>query len=408
MSLVGYVRNASPARQLGLAAVGVLVITAILVTVYFLFLRTPYAVLYSGLRTADAATVVAELEKRKTPYRLAAGGETILVPARVADAARLEIAGADLPLKGTVGFELFNKSDMGLTEFAQQINYRRALQGELARTIMSMEGVESARVHLSLAEPTVFRQDRRPSKASVSVIPRGSAPIAPETVAGIQRLVAAAATDLEPESVVVLNERGVVLSGEIFAQTLAADDLHDPVLEQQADSIRLALRQFYHDRKIEVLVSAADGARRPADAAASSGLGRQADAPRTFPVRVTVLMDGALTNEDRAQIQQLAVVAAGLDPSLGDRLTIKGTGQTAPASQAAPVPQGSPAPSAPTWGASPIQYVLAAALLLLLAAAWMLHSRRTPAPRVLTLQQKKAYAARLQILLPEETADVLR
>ena len=139
MSFVDQFRSSSPSRQALVVAIIVAVLTLALAAAYFFVLRKPYGVLFSGLRQADAATIVADLDKKKTPYRLADGGSTILIPRDVVDSTRLAIAGEDLPLKGTVGFELFNKSDMGLTEFAQRINYQRALQGELARTIMTLD-----------------------------------------------------------------------------------------------------------------------------------------------------------------------------------------------------------------------------------------------------------------------------
>ena len=159
-----------PAQRQILLAVGVVVIAVFLLgSVYFVFLRKPDVILFSNLRPTDAATIVAELDKKKVPYRLADDGTTILVSADKVDATRLGILSQDLPLKGSVGFELFNKSDIGLTEFAQKINYQRALQGELSRTIMAIDAVDTARVHLSLPEDTIFRDDKRSPKASIAL-----------------------------------------------------------------------------------------------------------------------------------------------------------------------------------------------------------------------------------------------
>src|ERR1700749_2833351 len=165
-------RAFSTRQQLMLAAVVASIGCVILIVAWFLFLRVDYQPLFTALRPADAAKIVADLDRRKVSYRLENGATTILVPAETVDATRLNLMSEDLPLKGTVGFELFNKSDMGLTEFAQKINYQRALQGELARTIMTIDVIDSARVHLSLPEPTVFREDRRAPKASVTLATR--------------------------------------------------------------------------------------------------------------------------------------------------------------------------------------------------------------------------------------------
>src|SRR5437868_1676427 len=99
-----------------------LVLCALQVAVYFLVLRTSYSVLYRDLREADAATITAELERSHIDYRVADGGQTILVPDGAVDTTRLHVASRDLPLHGTVGFELFNNSSIGLSEFAQRIN----------------------------------------------------------------------------------------------------------------------------------------------------------------------------------------------------------------------------------------------------------------------------------------------
>src|SRR5205085_1424775 len=171
----------------------------------------------SSLRTMDAATIVAELDKQKVPYRLEQGGTTITVPEDQVDSTRLAVMGQDLPLKGQVGFELFNKSDMGLTDFAQKINYQRALQGELARTIMTVDAVDSARVHLSLSEHGIFRDDRVAAKASVTLVPRPGHRLTVPTVIGIQRLVAAAVPELEASNVVVIDEDGRVIGSELGA-----------------------------------------------------------------------------------------------------------------------------------------------------------------------------------------------
>jgi len=224
MSYLESLRSAPPARQFMLIAAVFVVLCAAGAAVYFGVLRTPYGVLFSNLRTADAATIVEDLDKRKVAYQLRDGGATILVPAGAVDATRLAVMSEDLPLKGQVGFELFNKSDMGLTEFAQRINYQRALQGELARTIMSLDSVDTARVHLSLAEESVFRDDRRPAKASATLVARPGREVTPATVAGVQHLIAAAVPDLDPANVVVLDQHGAVMGGDTAAAAPVAAD----------------------------------------------------------------------------------------------------------------------------------------------------------------------------------------
>lgn len=207
--------TASPFAQVRVLAAVFAVLLVILVGWYFLVLRQDYAVLYSELRPQEAASVVEALEKQGVPYRLGAGGSEIRVPMAKLDAARLELASSNVPLGGLDGFELFNDSDMGLTDFAQKIRYQRALQGELARTIMMMEGVTDARVHISMPERTLFRGERRNAEAAVTLVMRTAQDEAPARIEGVQRLVAAAVPDLLVSDVVVLNARGEIISPRV-------------------------------------------------------------------------------------------------------------------------------------------------------------------------------------------------
>lgn len=390
-------------RQVVLAGGILVLLLALLLALYVTVLRSPYKVLFSDLRPAEAATVIAELEQTKTPYRLSDEGRTILVPAHLADAARISVEGQDLPLTGTVGFELFNKSDMGLTEFAQQINYRRALQGELARTIMTLEGLESARVHLTLPDTAVFRQDRRPAKASVTLIPRKDYLLEPATVEGVRRLVAAAVADLDVASVVILDSRGVVISTEVASQRISAPDASAYGLDGiYGEAVRLALRDYLSPRTVEVVITA------PPSAQAMLGSGEFSPEARDFPIRVQVLIEGPLTADQEGQARQLAILAARLDPALGDSLLIT---PLPPLNASPPVatPQAPAAQSpSPTTASEEIGWLAAAmfggALLILLLLGW--RSRQAAEYRRLTPDQKTDYVARLRRLLEEPAGGV--
>jgi flagellar M-ring protein FliF len=246
-------------RQITLIAGGAILLVILFSTFYFLFVRTSYAVLFSDLETADAATIVAELDNKKTPYRLRDGGRTILIAEDQVDSVRLNVAGSDLPLKGSVGFELFNKSDMGLTEFAQRINYQRALQGELARTISTLDGVASARVHLTLAERGIFRESGIAAKASVAISMRNGAVPEPAQIEGIQRLVAAAVPNLVSENVIVIDVRGKLLSS-VVATPIGALALQKQAIEQYyVDRVRTAIRSTASDAGISIAIWATLG-----------------------------------------------------------------------------------------------------------------------------------------------------
>jgi len=175
-------------------------------------LRTPYGVLFSGLSQTDLAAMAGELDKMKLPYRVSDDGSQLLVPEPQVHKARLALMGRELPLHGAVGFELFNNVEFGTSEFVQKINYQRALQGELTRTILAIDEVQSARVHLALPEQGLFRRDGEKSKASVSLVLKPRRVLQAAQVQGIQRLVAASVPEVQPQDVTVLDPHGVPLT----------------------------------------------------------------------------------------------------------------------------------------------------------------------------------------------------
>jgi len=196
--------------RLGIGA-ALIVMATIAVGVWSL--RTPYEVLFSELNEGDAASIVEQLKKQKQPYALAEDGTTIKVPAPDVHETRLRLMSSGTPLAGGVGFEIFDKQGLGATEQSQRVSYQRALQGELARTIGTLDDVKQARVHLVLPESTLFKRDRQEARAAVTLTLKPGAALRREQILGIERLVAASVGGLEPERVVVTDQRGVTLSG---------------------------------------------------------------------------------------------------------------------------------------------------------------------------------------------------
>jgi flagellar M-ring protein FliF len=192
--------------------VAALAIVAVCVAAAVWIFRDSYQPLFTELDARDAAAIAAELERQKVPYRIANDGATLLVPEEAVHATRLKVMGKGIDLKGTVGFEIFNSTDFGMTEFAQKINYQRALQGELARSIMALDEVKNARVHLVLPESGLLRRASVRPKASVTLAMRNERRLRPEQIQGIQRLVAAAVPEMDAGSVTVLDQQGVALS----------------------------------------------------------------------------------------------------------------------------------------------------------------------------------------------------
>jgi flagellar M-ring protein FliF len=192
---------------------GIVLIAGIVGVASWWIMHPPYGVLFSELRESDAAEITSTLDQMQVPYRLADEGKTILVPDSQVYETRMKLVSQGVPKGGSVGFELFKDSDYGVTEFAQKVNFQRALQGELERTITSLDEVASARVHLTIRRSDLFTQDQESSKASVTLNLRPGKHLDAREVAGVQRLVASAVEGLTPDAVVVLDEKGMVLSG---------------------------------------------------------------------------------------------------------------------------------------------------------------------------------------------------
>jgi len=168
--------------------------------------------LYTSMAPEDAAGVVQKLKESGVEYRLADNGGSVMVPSEKLAESRLTLAAAGLPKTGRIGFELFDKSNFGATEFVEHINYERALEGELERSVMSLEVVEQARVHVTLPKESVFLDQQQPAKASVMIKLRPGAEISPQNVLAITNLVASAVEGLSPDFVSVVDMDGTLLS----------------------------------------------------------------------------------------------------------------------------------------------------------------------------------------------------
>ena len=161
-----------------------------------------------------------KLKESGVEYRLPESGGAVLVPSAKLAELRLGMAAAGLPKTGRIGFELFDKANLGATEFTEHVNYRRALEGELERSVMSMAEVEQARVHLTFPKDSVFLDAQQPAKASVLVKTRPGARLSQQNVVAINHLVASAVEGLSPDAVSVLDMNGNLLGRPRAAGTL--------------------------------------------------------------------------------------------------------------------------------------------------------------------------------------------
>lgn len=210
-SLIELVAQWPLSRKLSLAAVA-LISLAVFGLIIAQARVADYRLLFANLTDSDASGVVTWLKEHKIPYRFADGGKAIHIPADQVYEVRIELAGTGIPQGGGVGFELFDKQSFGMTDFAQKINYQRALQGELARTITSLAPVEGARVHLALPEKRLFKEQQKDATASVILKLVPGQKLKESQIQGIINLVSGSIEGLESENVTVIDSSGQVLS----------------------------------------------------------------------------------------------------------------------------------------------------------------------------------------------------
>lgn len=204
-------KKLSRAQQILVVSLVIIIVTGFIFLMSWI--RQPhYVVLYSNLKEDDAGLIVDKIKELKIEYRLSVNGTTIEVPAKNVYDLRLELAKAGLPGKTESGYELFDQNKLGMSDFMQKISYRRALEGELMRTIQQMNEIELARVHLVLPEPSLFEEDKRDPTASIVLKLKPGAQLQESQIRGIAHLVSGSVEGLEPENINILDFYGNVLS----------------------------------------------------------------------------------------------------------------------------------------------------------------------------------------------------
>ncbi len=232
--------------------VGTTVGTLLLLTIVVLFSsKKDYQILFSQLDPQEAGTIVEKLKADKVPFKLASGGTTILVPRRKVYEERISLANQGLPAQGGVGYEIFDKNNIGATDFVQRVNYQRALEGELARTISSLNEVKRARVHLVLPDESLFVEDQKPTTASVTLQLQPGAKLRDQQVRGIANLVSSSVEGLQPNHVTIIDSYGNILS-----KILGKDDTAGLTSSQVALQERI---ESYYSKKVQSLLEQAVG-----------------------------------------------------------------------------------------------------------------------------------------------------
>jgi flagellar M-ring protein FliF len=194
-----------------IVALGISLLVGTVVAVVLWSTRPNYQVLFSRLNPEDGASIVETLKQEKISYKLRGNGTVILVPDEKVYELRLSLASAGIPQGGGVGFEIFDDTPMGTTEFVQMLNYQRAIQGELSRTIAQFEAVAHARVHIVTPKGSLFVEDEKPATASVVLRLLPGEQLSKRQIDGVVRLVSSAVEGLDPDNITVVDVNGGVL-----------------------------------------------------------------------------------------------------------------------------------------------------------------------------------------------------
>ena len=374
-----YWKALSIRQRVGLLA-GTALIAMAAVCLAAWLLHDPYVPLASSLDSGRLNELTRELDRAKVTYRVGENADAVAVPHSQLGKARAATEGSDFGVPPSVGLELFKEADFSTTDFAQRINYQRALQGELTRTIQTIAGVRSARVHVILADGGLFKRNAAKASAAVSVALQPGKVLTSSQVHGIQRLVAASVPEIKLDDVVVLDETGTSLTravsdaeGDLSSAQLDLKRQADQYLEGKLlrllqdlvpqGSASLSVDTVLDDRQLRVTTEEPLGTRSGKDSERPTGVlvkerqsqhgrtsglvqtggdveegdstdseheysvGRRMEQTLSAPgsikrVSVAVALQGAPADLSRGAVEQLVANAVGIDPSRGDSIAV--------------------------------------------------------------------------------------
>jgi len=302
-----------------------LVTGTIIAAIYFVG-RPDWQVLFAGLNAEDAGSIVAKLKELKVDYNVGDNGSTIFVPAEKVNELRIQLASEGIPQNGRVGFELFDRNSFGATDFTEQINYRRALEGELTRTIKSISEIHQARVHLVIPKKSLFESQENKAKASVTLKLKPGRSLSESQVLGIVHLVASSVEGLNPDNVSVVDEHGRMLS----RAGAGSDEAH---LTASQLSLRQNLEKDLSNRIINLLEPIVGAGKVRANCIADLDFSRSERTEEKYDPQSAVIRQQSITEERQ-----------------GDGLTISGipgVRSAQPNTQAQPDKEPQPSPDQP-------------------------------------------------------------
>ncbi len=316
---------------------GAAAVIAIMAAVWLWGQQPAYRVLFANFSDRDGGAIVAELEKMNIPYKYAEGGGALLVPADRVHDARLKLAAQGLPKGGNVGFELMENQKLGASQFLEQVNFQRAMEGELARSIESLSAVQAARVHLAMPKDSVFVSEQKQPTASVLLNLHPGRVLDAQQVSAIVHLVASSVPELSPKNVTIVDQNGNLLSDT--ARTASANGM-DPSQVKYVQDYQQSVA-----RRIESIISPIVGAENVrAEATADMDFSRSEQAVESYkPNQTPDAM--AIRSQQISESQNGAAGPSGVPGALTNQPPAPATAPiTAPGQKPATVA----APAAPT------------------------------------------------------------
>jgi len=327
-STIGGFNQLNLQQKMGLA-VGVAALFALIAGLWMWGQTPDYRVLYSNLSDRDGGSIIESLQQMNIPYKFAEGGGALMVPSNLVHEARLKLASQGLPKGGNVGFELMENQKFGITQFAEQVNYQRALEGELARSVQTIGAVAAARIHLAIPKPSVFVKEQQKPSASVVLSLRGGRLLDSSQVNAIIHLISSSVPDLSAKNVTVVDQNGTLLSAGYDGggnEGLDANQLKylQQIEQSYVDRINALLIPMFGANNVRAQVSAdIDFSRteqtseifKPNQSPTAQAIRSQQSSTATSSAGLSGGIPGALTNQP--PVPATAPIVAGKGASTG-------------------------------------------------------------------------------------------
>ncbi|MDY7575000.1 flagellar basal-body MS-ring/collar protein FliF [Actimicrobium sp. CCI2.3] len=327
-----------------LLMLGAAIVLAVMAGVWMWSQQPEYRVLFSNFSDRDGGAIVTQLQQMNVPYKFAEGGGAIMVPAEQVHDTRLRIAAMGLPKGGNVGFELMENQKLGVSQFLEQVNFQRALEGELARSIQSIGVVESARVHLAMPKASVFVRDQQKPTASVVLNLQTGRPLSEQQVSAIVHLVASSVPELPPGNISVIDQNGNLLSDT--SKAAKANGL-DPTQLKYVQEIQQNIV-----RRIESIITPIVGPNNVrAEATADIDFSTSEQAAETYKPN-SPPNQSTMRSQQTSESQGSNPGAGGVPGALSNQPSANATAPINPAAPAVPVTPGATTVATPGAGAT--------------------------------------------------------